>query len=311
MAGISSRQGSHHVAQKFRSTTLPRRSPSPERGPVWRGDAELGGRLAAAEPREPERLGRLLGRCRATGHRSASASAPVRAIRVARSSAPVGAGVTGPRGAGGHVRGDPLEDGEMLRPRRVDEELVDPGLAVAAHHVLEGTDARPRVGEPLLLHLGRPAVERPPDRPRIAADRRAVLVEDRGSARASRPGCRTSSTRRRIPRRSGACGTCGRPASAEGAAAGSDSDGRGRPSAGSTFPANVSLAVAQEPVDDLDGLVEAAHQLAGRREAGCRTARARGRTTRRRARARAGRSTRGRRSSPRGRGGRGGGTCCS
>ena len=68
---------------------------------------------------------------------------------------------------------------ELLGAGLVDDELVDPDLTVAADDLLEGADALPGVGEALLRHQARPAVEGAADLARIAADRGAMLVEDR------------------------------------------------------------------------------------------------------------------------------------
>src|SRR5207237_9984966 len=77
-----------------------------------------------------------------------------------------------------NVRRDPLEDRLLVRARLVDQELADPDLAVAAHDVLERVHALPRVGQALLAHVARPAVEGAPDLAGVAPDRRAALVED-------------------------------------------------------------------------------------------------------------------------------------
>ena len=167
MAGISSRQGSHQVAQKFRNTTLPLRSARPRVPPSGVRHAEGRRRLApgrvasgAAPPAAPPPLPSPAGR-RASRrwHRIRRRSAHG-GVRDRRADGP---GHRPARSRGKHVGRDALEHGKLLRPRGVDEELVDARLAVAPHHLLEGPHARPGVGEPLLLHLGRPAVERAPD----------------------------------------------------------------------------------------------------------------------------------------------------
>src|SRR3989442_1296388 len=71
------------------------------------------------------------------------------------------------------VSGDALEDAVLRGRRHVDQELLDPGIAVAPDHLLEGVDR----GERVARHHRRPAVERAADRARVAADRVAGLVE--------------------------------------------------------------------------------------------------------------------------------------